>query len=133
MAAQLDLSLQNVMEGHGRNYLLCEKPWHLSLKSFSMRDDLFTVRCRIDRVETTPAGITEAWLGQLNDNEKRYFHVLNNFVAVRRLIRAVVDRYIVGFPEDDFLQLLKRLQPVYEKHKMTKEQAEELRTLLTTS
>ena len=36
MAAQLDLSLGNVMGmAHGRNYLLCEKAWHLTPKSLS--------------------------------------------------------------------------------------------------
>jgi len=132
MAAQLDLSLGNVMGmGHGRNYLLCEKAYHLSLKSFSARDDLFNVRCRVDRVETTPAGITDAFRSRLGSDQKRYFRVLNNFVTVRRLVRAVIGHYIVGFPEDDFIKLLKQLQPIYEKHKMTKEQAEEMRTLLT--
>jgi hypothetical protein len=131
MATQLDLSLQNVMEGHGRNYILCEKAWRLSLKSFSTRDDLFTVRCRIDRTETTPAGITDAWRRTLGDDQKRYFRVLNNFVMVRRLVRSVLDHYIVGFPEDDFVKLLKRLQPIYEKHKMSKEQADEMHTMLT--
>jgi len=131
MATQLDLTLQNVMEGHGRNYLLCEKAYRLSLKSFSSRDDLFTVRCRIDRTETTPAGITDAWRHTLGDEQKTYFRVLNNFVTVRRLVRGVLDRYIAGFPEDDFVKLLKQLQPIYEKHKMTKEQAAEMHTLLT--
>ena len=131
MAAQLDLSLGNVMTGHGRNYLLCEKAWHLSLKSFQARDDLFTVRCRVDRVETTPPGITEAFWRHLGDDQRRYFRVLNNFVTVRRLIRSVIGHYVVGFPEDDFVKLLKQLQPIYEKHKLTKEQAEEMHTMLT--
>jgi hypothetical protein len=131
MATTLDLSLQNVMAGHGRNYLLCEKAYRLSLKSFSSRDDLFNVRCRIDQTETTPAGITDAWRQSLGDEQRTYFRILNNFVTVRRLIRGVLDRYVAGFPEDDFVKLLKQLQPTYEKHKMTKEQAEELHTLLT--
>ena len=132
MAAQLDLSLSNVMGGgHGRNYLLCEKAWHLSLKSLSARDDLFTVRCRVDNIETTPPGITDAFRHRLGEDQKRYFRVLNNFVTVRRLVRSVIGHYIVGFPEDDFIKLLKQLQPVYEKHKMTKEQAEEMHTMLT--
>ena len=131
MATTLDLSLQNVMAGHGRNYLLCEKAYRLSLKSFSSRDDLFNVRCRIDQTETTPAGITDAWRQSLGAEQRTYFRILNNFVTVRRLIRGVLDRYVAGFPEDDFVKLLKQLQPVYEKHKMTKEQAEELHTLLT--
>jgi len=133
MATTLDLSLQNVMAGHGRNYLLCEKAYRLSLKSFSSRDDLFNVRCRIDQTETTPAGITDAWRQSLGDEQRTYFRILNNFVTVRRLIRGVLDRYVAGFPEDDFVKLLKQLQPTYEKHKMTKEQAEELHTLLTKS
>jgi hypothetical protein len=133
MATTLDLSLQNVMAGHGRNYLLCEKAYRLSLKSFSSRDDLFNVRCRIDQTETTPAGITDAWRQSLGDEQRTYFRILNNFVTVRRLIRGVLDRYVAGFPEDDFVKLLKQLQPTYEKHKMTKEQAEELHTLLTNS
>jgi hypothetical protein len=132
MAAQLDLSLSNVMGGgHGRNYLLCEKAWHLSLKSLAARDDLFTVRCRLDNIETTPPGITDAFRHRLGEDQKRYFRVLNNFVTVRRLVRAVIGHYIVGFPEDDFIKLLKQLQPVYEKHKLTKEQAEEMHTMLT--
>jgi hypothetical protein len=131
MATTLDLSLQNVMAGHGRNYLLCEKAYRLSLKSFSSRDDLFNVRCRIDQTETTPAGITDAWRQSLGEEQRTYFRILNNFVTVRRLIRGVLDRYVAGFPEDEFVKLLKQLQPTYEKHKMTKEQAEELHTLLT--
>ena len=132
MAAQLDLSLGNVMGGgHGRNYLLCEKAWHLSLKSLSARDDLFNVRCRLDNIETTPPGITDAFRSRLGSDQKRYFHVLNNFVTVRRLIRSVIGHYVVGFPEDDFIKLLKQLQPIYEKHKLTKEQAEEMHTMLT--
>jgi hypothetical protein len=132
MAAQLDLSLGNVMDmGHGRNYLLCEKSYRLSLKSLSARDDLFNVRCRIDNIETTPAGITDAFRSRLGSDQKRYFHVLNNFVTVRRLVRAVIGHYIVGFPEDDFIKLLKQLQPIYEKHKLTKEQAEEMHSMLT--
>lgn len=133
MATTLDLSLQNVMAGHGRNYLLCEKAYRLSLKSFSARDDLLNVRCRIGETETTPAGITDAWRQSLGDDQRTYFRILNNFVTVRRLIRGVLDRYVAGFPEDDFVKLLKQLQPTYEKHKMTKEQAEELHTLLTKS
>lgn len=133
MASRLDLSLQNVMAGHGRNYILCEKAFKLSPKSFSARDDLFTVRCRIDNEETTPAGLTEVWRNTLDDNERQWFCILNNFATVHRLVRATMDHYIVGFPEDDFVQLLKRLQPVYEKHKMTKEQSDELRVLLTNS
>jgi hypothetical protein len=131
MAAQLDLSLGNVMAGHGRNYLLCEKAWHLSLKSLSARDDLFNVRCRLDNLETTPPGITDAFRSRLGSDQKRYFHVLNNFVTVRRLVRAVIGHYVVGFPEDDFIKLLKQLQPIYEKHKLTKEQAEEMHSMLT--
>jgi hypothetical protein len=132
MAAQLDLSLQNVMGmGQGRNYLLCEKAWHLSPKSLSARDDLFTVRCRIDETETTPLGITDAFRSRLGSDQKRYFHVLNNFVTVRRLVRAVIGHYVVGFPENDFIKLLKQLQPTYEKHKLTKEQAEEMHLVLT--
>lgn len=131
MAAQLDLSLGNVMGGHGRNYLLCEKTWHLALKSLSARDDLFNVRCRLDTIETTPPGITEAFRGRLGSDQKRYFHVLNNFVTVRRLVRSVIGHYVVGFPEDDFIKLLKQLQPIYEKHKLTKEQAEEMHSMLT--
>jgi hypothetical protein len=132
MAAQLDLSLTNVMGmGHGRNYLLCEKAWHLSLKSLSAREDLFTVRCRIDNIETTPPGITDAFRSRLGSDQKRYFRVLNNFVTVRRLVRSVIGHYITGFPEDDFIKLLKQLQPIYEKQKMTKEQAEEMHLMLT--
>jgi hypothetical protein len=133
MATRLDLSLQNVMAGHGRNYVLCEKPWRLSLKSLASREDLFTVRCRIDDAETTPAGITTAWHKRLGDVEKPWSRILNDFAAVHRLIRAVLDRQIVGFPEDEFVQFLKQLQPVYEKHKLTREQTEELHTLLTHS
>jgi hypothetical protein len=133
MATRLDMSLQNVMAGHGRNYLLCEKPWRLSLKSLAARDDLFSVRCRVDDAETTPAGITAAWRSRLGDDEKRWFRILNDFAVVHRLIRAVIDRHVVGFPEDEFVQLLKQLQPVYAKHKMTREQTEELHTLLTHS
>jgi hypothetical protein len=133
MATRLDLSLQNVMAGHGRNYVLCEKPWRLSLKSLASREDLFTVRCRIDDAETTPAGITAAWHKRLGDAEKPWFRILNDFAAVHRLIRAVSDRQIVGFPEDEFVQFLKQLQPVYEKHKLTREQTKELHTLLTHS
>jgi hypothetical protein len=132
MAAQLDLSLGNVMGmAHGRNYLLCEKAWHLSPKSLSAREDLFTVRCRIDDTETTPPGITDAFRSRLGSDQKRYFRVLNNFVTVRRLVRSVIGRYVAGFPEDDFIKLLKQLQPIYEKHKLTKEQAEEMHTVLT--
>jgi len=131
MAAQLDLSLSNVMTGHGRNYLLCEKAWHLSPKSFTARDDLFTVRCRVGRTETTPSGITDAFRSRLGDDQRRYFRVLNNFVTVRRLVRAVIGHYVVGFPENDFIKLLKQLQPVYEKYKMTKEQADEMHLMLT--
>jgi hypothetical protein len=130
MAASLDLSLQNVMTGHGRNYILCEKPWKLSLKEFSERDDLFKVRCRIDRAETTPPGMTDAWRESLADKQREWFGILNNFATVHRLVRAAIDRDLVGFPEQDFIKLLKELQPIYEKHKLTKEQAAELRTML---
>jgi hypothetical protein len=131
MAAQLDLSLSNVMAGHGRNYLLCEKAWHLSPKAFTTRDDLFTVRCRVGRTETTPPGITDSFRARLGDDQRRYFRVLNNFVTVRRLVRAVIGHYVVGFPENDFIKLLTQLQPVYEKYKMTKEQADEMHLMLT--
>jgi hypothetical protein len=130
MAASLDLSLQNVMTGHGRNYLLCEKPWKLSLKEFSARDDLFKVRCRIDRAETTPPGITDDWRERLADKQREWFTILNNFATVHRLVRAAIDRDLVGFPENDFIKLLKELQPIYAKHKLTKDQAAELQTML---
>jgi hypothetical protein len=130
MASRLDLSLQNVMEGDGHYYILCEKAYKLSLKSFSTRDDLFSVRCRIDRDDTTPAGLTDAWKTTLTGQEKQWFHILNDFATVHRLVRNAMDHYVVGFPEDDFIQLLKKLQPIYEKHKMTKEQSDELRLVL---
>lgn len=130
MAASLDLSLQNVMNGHGRNYILCEKPWKLSLKSYTDRDDLFTVRCRVGRAETTPPGITDAWRESLAEKQREWFGILNNFAAVHRLVRAAIDRDLVGFPEKDFIKLLKELQPIYEKHKLTKEQVADLQTML---
>ena len=130
MAASLDLSLQNVMTGHGHNYILCEKPWKLSLKEFSERDDLFKVRCRVGRAETTPPGMTEAWRDSLADKQREWFGVLNNFATVHRLVRSAIDHDLVGFPENDFIKLLKQLQPIYEKHKLTKDQAAELQTLL---
>ena len=130
MGASLDLSLQNVMNGHGVNYVLCEKPWKLSLKEFSDRDDLFKVRCRVGRAETTPPGMTEAWRDSLANKQREWFTVLNNFATVHRLVRAAIDRNLVGFPEDEFIKLLKQLQPIYEKHKLTKDQATELQTLL---
>jgi hypothetical protein len=132
MAAQLDLSLLNVAGAHGRNYLLCENPWRLSLKSFSTRDSLFAVRCRVDAAETTPEGITAAWQERLDKNRRRWFGVLNDFAAVHRLVRAVLDGYVVGFPQSDFIKLLEQLQPIYEKHKMTQDQVDELRALLAT-
>jgi len=130
MAASLDLSLQNVMTGHGHNYILCEKPWKLSLKEFSERDDLFKVRCRVGRAETTPPGMTEAWRDSLADKQREWFGFLNNFATVHRLVRAAIDHDLVGFPEDDFIKLLKELQPIYEKHKLTKDQVAELQTML---
>jgi hypothetical protein len=130
MAASLDLSLQNVMTGHGHNYILCEKPWKLALKEFSERDDLFKVRCRIGRAETTPPGMTDAWRESLADKQREWFGVLNNFATVHRLVRAAIDRDLVGFPENDFIRLLKELQPIYEKHKLTKDQLADLKTML---
>jgi hypothetical protein len=93
---------------------------------------LFNVRCRLGDIETTPVGITDVYRSRLGSDQKRYFRVLNNFVTVRRLVRAVIGHYIVGFPEDDYIKLLKQLQPIYEKHKMTPEQAHEMHTMLTT-
>ena len=130
MAASLDLSLQNVMSGHGHNYILSEKPWKLSLKEFSARDDLFKVRCRIGKAETTPPGMTDAWRDSLADKQREWFGVLNNFATVHRLVRAAIDHDLVGFPEDDFIKLLKELQPIYEKHKLTKDQVADLKTML---
>ena len=131
MATRLDLSLSNVMGEHGHYYILCEKPWRLGLNSFAKSDDLFTVRCRIGSADTTPPGITQAWRKRLRDEERVWLGELNDFVTVRRLVRGVLNRSVVGFPEDDFIALLKRLQPTYEKHKLTPQQVNELSALLT--
>jgi hypothetical protein len=130
MAASLDLSLQNVMMGHGHNYILAEKPWKLSLKEFSDRDDLFKVRCRVGRAETTPPGMTDAWHESLADKQREWFTILNNFATVHRLVRAAIDHDLVGFPENDFIKLLKELKPSYAKHRLTKDQVAELKSLL---
>ena len=74
--------------------------------------------------------MTDAWRESLADKQREWFGILNNFATVHRLVRAAIDRDLVGFPENDFIKLLKELQPIYEKHKLTKDQAADLQALL---
>jgi hypothetical protein len=120
-AAIIDDSLgaENVEAAY---WVLGESPWQLSAKAFTPSADMFTLECRGIQTKVEIPNLTARWKRTLNLKQQTALQQLQDFVAVYRLINAAAEGHLEGFPEQEFLDLLKSIQPHYEAQAVTMEE-----------
>jgi hypothetical protein len=120
-AAIIDDSLgaENVEAAY---WVLGESPWQLSAKAFTPSADMFTLECRGIQTKVEIPNLTARWKRTLNLKQQTALQQLQDFVAVYRLINAAAEGHLQGFPEQEFLSLLKTIQPHYEAQAITIEE-----------
>jgi hypothetical protein len=112
-------------------WVLSETAWPLSIQSFDNSSDLFTLECRglLTKIEIT--NLTTRWKRTLNPKQIAALEQVNDFIAVYRLVNAAVEGYLEGFPEQEFISLLKRIQPHYEAQAVTNEEEQQFHQWLS--
>ena len=121
-AARIDDSFGSALDLADTYWVLSESPWQLSTKSFNNSDELFKLECRRHGTKIEIPNLTAKWKRELNPKQQAALRQLNDFFAVYRLINAATEGHLEGFPEEEFLFLLKQIQPHYEKQAVTIEE-----------
>lgn len=122
VAAVLAESLRALESAQGTTYILAESEWSVGVNAFNNKDGLYTVYERRGGERIHNPELTKKWRDQLNPDQLAALATFNDFLAVYRLINAAASGYIDGFPEEEFVSLLQKTQPYYEKQAVTPEQ-----------